>query len=184
MSKSEFIQNFSGIYELSPWVAEKAWQAGISENENTLEGITHALSSAVSFATEKELLELICKHPDLAGKAAISGQLTHASTNEQANAGLDQCSTEEFEQFNQLNSAYKKKFDFPFIFAVRNSNRSKILASFKERIHNDRTTEFNRAIAEIHNIARFRLEAIFTPAADENKSAEKPKLRKMQINHD
>src|SRR5699024_591159 len=98
--------------------------------------------------------------PDLAGKAALDGTLTEASTNEQAGAGIDQCTPEEFERFTKLNNAYKEKFQFPFIMAVKGSNRHQILAAFEERINNDYDAEFERAVNEINKIAEFRLSAM------------------------
>ncbi len=105
-------------------------------------------------------LQLIRAHPDLAGRAAVRGELTADSTDEQASAGIDQCTKAEYEQFVSFNSAYKAKFGFPFVMAVKNSNRLAILNAFAERIENDSDTEFETAIQEIHKIARLRLEAL------------------------
>jgi 2-oxo-4-hydroxy-4-carboxy-5-ureidoimidazoline decarboxylase len=102
---------------------------------------------------------LIKAHPDLAGRAAIAGELTEASNEEQASAGIDQCSPEEFARFQDLNERYKAKFDFPFVMAVRKSNRHEILVAFETRLSNDPDDEFEQAIAEIHKIARLRLAA-------------------------
>ena len=105
-------------------------------------------------------MTLIRAHPDLAGRAAVVGELTKASTVEQSSAGIDQCSPEEFDRFQRLNERYKRKFLFPFVMAVRNSNRHSILAAFEDRLANDARTEFETAIAEIHKIARMRFEAL------------------------
>ena len=105
-------------------------------------------------------LALINAHPDLAGKAAVRGELTEASTAEQSGAGIHLCSAAEFARFTELNAAYKAKFAFPFIMAVKGSNRHEILAAFEERIHNEVETEFARALAEINKIALFRLQAL------------------------
>ncbi len=103
-------------------------------------------------------LTLIRAHPDLAGKVAIARDLTEESSEEQASAGIDQCTPEEYAEFQTLNQQYKRKFGFPFVMAVRDSNRSDILQAFATRLENDTDTEFATAIAEIHKIARMRLE--------------------------
>jgi OHCU decarboxylase len=105
-------------------------------------------------------LALINAHPDLAGKAAVQGELTDASTSEQSGAGIHQCTAQEFARFTELNEAYKAKFAFPFIMAVKGSNRHQILAAFEERIHNSIEAEFARALAEINQIALFRLQTL------------------------
>ena len=102
-------------------------------------------------------LKLIRNHPDLAGPASRSRDLTASSRSEQTGAGLDRCTPEEFQRFQELNAAYKKKFAFPFILAVAGKNRHDILAAFESRIENDKETEFRTALAEIDKIARIRL---------------------------
>ena len=115
------------------------------------------MSDILLSADHTSQLALINAHPDLAGKAAVQGQLTEASTNEQAGAGIHQCSSDEFQRFTELNDAYKAKFKFPFIMAVKGSNRHQILAAFETRIHHSADTEFKCALAEINKIALFRL---------------------------
>jgi len=100
-------------------------------------------------------------HGDLAGKAAACGTLTNESTDEQSCAGLDHCSEEELSRFHHLNNAYKAKFGFPFIMAVKNSNRHLILAAFEQRINHSQAEEFATAIAEINKIAHLRLKPFF-----------------------
>jgi len=157
LNKADFLEHFSGVYELSPWVAEQAWSKGIGFSEDSLNGLAGALAKVVDAQDTDRLMELIRNHPDLAGKAAVTGELTVESTSEQSSAGINQCTIAEFDKFTRLNNEYKKKFAFPFIMAVRESNRHEILAAFQQRIHNDQEEEFKRAIAEIHKIARFRL---------------------------
>ena len=94
------------------------------------------------------------------GKAAVAGQLTEESETEQSSAGLDQCSPEEYARFQALNTAYRRKFGFPFVMAVRNSTRAQILAAFESRLANDYDEEFETALLEIHRIARMRLVAL------------------------
>jgi OHCU decarboxylase len=160
MTAELFVDVFGGVYEHSPWVAERAWSQGIDAQHNTPAGLSETMQQVIANADDKILLELINAHPDLAGKAAAKGELTPESTSEQAGAGIDQCTSEEYEQFQTLNEEYKAKFGFPFIMAVKGSNRHLILAAFVERLPNDPATEFQRAIDEINKIARFRLDAI------------------------
>jgi OHCU decarboxylase len=152
----KFVDRYGGIYEHSPWVAEACFDlAASAEGIDELAGI---FSACVDRADPERKLALIRSHPDLAGKAAISGELTEESRSEQASAGIDQCRKEEFEQFQELNRQYKEKFGFPFVMAVRDSNRHEILDAFGSRIQNNEQTEFDTAIKEIHKIARLRLQ--------------------------
>jgi 2-oxo-4-hydroxy-4-carboxy-5-ureidoimidazoline decarboxylase len=115
---------------------------------------------AVLDAPEDARLALIRAHPELAGKAAIRGELTADSKNEQSGAGLTQCSQEEFKRLQELNRAYNEKFGFPFIIAVRGLDRGAIIARFAERVGRDRGLELSEALAQSERIARFRLEAM------------------------
>jgi len=161
MSASEFVDHFGALYEHSPWVAVRTFDSGASQLWDNIDGLANALSITLEQATNNEKLALIRAHPDLAGKAAAAGSLTNDSNLEQSSAGLDQCSEKELEQFHRLNDAYKLKFDFPFIMAVKNSNRHLILAAFEQRIKNSHTKEFDTAIGEINKIARLRLTPFF-----------------------
>jgi len=158
MSEEEFVARYGGIYEHSPWVAECA--AAVVADATDVETVARVMSDCVDNASRDQQLTLIRAHPDLAGKAHIAGELTASSTREQANAGLDQCTPEEYARFQTLNRDYHEKFDFPFVMAVSGSSRSQILDAFERRLHNDRETEFETALAEIHRIARLRLEAL------------------------
>lgn len=160
MDLSSFLEIYGGVYEHSPWVAQTVWESVLNEQHNTPTGLSEAMMVVIANADHKDLLNLINAHPDLAGKAAINGELTVESTSEQAGAGISDCSAEEFEQFQRFNNTYKTKFGFPFIMAVKGSNRHIILGSFVERLPNDYDTEFKTAIGEINKIARFRLDAI------------------------
>jgi 2-oxo-4-hydroxy-4-carboxy-5-ureidoimidazoline decarboxylase len=117
---------------------------------------------AVREAPDEKQLALLCAHPELAGKAAVRGELTADSTKEQSGAGLDQCTPEEFARLTQLNTAYKAKFGFPFILAVKGHDQASILREFARRVENDRPTEFEEALAQIARITRFRLDALVT----------------------
>jgi OHCU decarboxylase len=153
-----FIDRFGGIYEHSPWVAEECFADAAGANNGG--ELAEIFAACVDGADTERKLALIRAHPDLAGKAAIRGELTEESSDEQASAGIDQCSSEEYERFQDLNLRYKDKFGFPFVMAVRGSNRQEILEAFAKRLANDRQTEFDTAISEIHKIARLRLQEI------------------------
>ncbi|WP_439888754.1 2-oxo-4-hydroxy-4-carboxy-5-ureidoimidazoline decarboxylase [Pseudomonas sp. MBLB4123] len=160
LSRADFVNAFADIYEHSPWVAEKAFDLGLDARVDTIDGLHQRMADLLLSASHEMQLALINAHPDLAGKAAIQGELTESSTSEQAGAGIHQCTAEEFARFTELNDAYKAKFGFPFIMAVKGSNRHQILAAFEERIHNDPEQEFARALAEINKIALFRLQQL------------------------
>ena len=157
MSEAEFVAYFKDLYEHSPWVAEGVYNTGLNSSHDQA-SVLHALFAKVMLGADYERqLALINAHPDLAGKAAIAGELTAASTSEQAGAGIHECSAEEFAEFTQLNDAYKAKFGFPFIKAVKGSDRHQILAAFRQRIHHSTEQEFAQALTEINKIAGFRL---------------------------
>ena len=159
LSRAAFIETFADVYEHSPWVAEQAWELGAVQEMDTIERLHERMSRVLLGATTAQQLALINAHPDLAGKAAVQGELTQASTDEQAGAGIHLCTAEEFARFNRLNEAYKARFGFPFIMAVKGSDRHRILAAFERRIQHSPQAEFACALAEINTIALFRLQA-------------------------
>ncbi len=159
LGRDAFVGRYGGIYEHSPWIAEAVWDAGLTDACDTPSGLAAAMAAVLEAANDDAKLTLIRAHPDLAGKAALRGDLTEESTNEQAGAGLDLCSAEEFERFQRLNSTYTEKFGFPFIIAVKGLDRHMILDAFEQRIANDPKTEFVTALEQINKIARLRLEA-------------------------
>lgn len=158
METHDFIAKYAGIYEHSPWVAERV--APLAADADDAERLAALMADCVDNASTEQQLALICAHPDLAGRAQVAGELTAESTLEQASAGLDQCSAEEFERFQSLNTAYREKFGFPFVMAVRGSDRAEILDTFAARLQNDYDLEFETALVEIHKIARLRLDAM------------------------
>lgn len=160
MNRSEFVRHFGSVYEHSAWVAEQAYDRTNIDTNNLAE-LTAALRFEVETSGRERQLALLCAHPDLAGKAAIDGNLTAASTSEQAGAGLDQCNDEEFARFQRFNDEYTSTFEFPFIMAVKGANRHLILEAFEKRLNNDSSTEFSTALEEVHKIAGFRLAAWF-----------------------
>lgn len=158
LSREEFIATFGDIYEHSPWVAQQAFDQGpLPDDIETLHG---RMSAVLLGAEPAAQLALINAHPDLAGKAAVQGELTAASTSEQAGAGIHLCTPAEFARFTALNEAYKARFQFPFIMAVKGSDRHQILAAFEQRIEHSAEVEFACALAEINKIAMFRLQAL------------------------
>ncbi len=160
MTEQDFLDCFGGVYEHSPWIARAVWRDGLDESHEEVDVLANALAATVDQADAELRLNLINAHPDLAGRAAVSGELTRESTAEQANAGIDQCTAEEFGLFQDLNDKYKSKFGFTFVMAVKGSNRHKILDAFRRRVQNDSEIEFVQAIQEIHKIARLRLAEI------------------------
>lgn len=154
-----FIHHYGDVYEHSPWVAEAAWKQGLTSEHDAPVALAELMGYMLQQAPAAQQIAVIQAHPDLAGKAALAGELTKDSTQEQAGAGLDQCSPEEFTRFEQLNAAYKEKFGFPFVIAVKGLDRHAILAAFEERLHNNLAEERETAIRQIIRIARFRLKA-------------------------
>ena len=154
-----FVTALSGIFEHSPWVAE----AAISQRPFASVDALHAtMSGAVEAAGEGPQLALINAHPELAGKAAVRGELTEESTREQSGAGLNLCTQEEFDRLQALNAAYREKFGFPFILAVRGYDRHGIIANFETRVHHSRADELRESLDQIYRIARFRLDDLIS----------------------
>ena len=154
-SKDAFVRTLGGVFEASPWVAERAYDARPFASVSALYA---AMAEEVAVAGEEAQLALIRAHPDLAGKAARAGSLTAASTREQAGAGLGDLTDEEFSRFQALNGAYRETFGFPFIVAVKGRDKGSILAAFEARLEHDRETERIAALAQVYKIARFRLD--------------------------
>jgi OHCU decarboxylase len=155
LSREGFVERFGGLYEHSPWVAEQAYGA---RPFNGFDGLHGAMVRAVEAAPEGPRMALILAHPDLAGRAAMAGELTPESKREQASAGLDELSPGEYREFHRLNDAYMEKFGFPLIFAVREHTKETILAGAQRRLEHSRPEEIETALAEISKIARLRLE--------------------------
>lgn len=167
--QTAFVALLDGVYEHSPWIAEAAWA---QRPFRTLAQLKYALAQVVRHAGRDLQLGLIRAHPELAGKAAIAGELTAESTNEQSKAGLTHCTAEEFAQLQQLNSDYNARFGWPFILAVRGPrglglSRSQIIETFSRRLHNHADFELAECLRNIHRIAEIRLNDKFdhTPAA-------------------
>lgn len=115
MARDEFVAHFADVYEHSPWVAEAVYDQGLNAEDDHIENLHLKMASTLLQADHGKQLALINAHPDLAGRAAVNGELTESSTKEQAGAGIDKCSAEEFEKFTSYNNSYKSRFNFPFI---------------------------------------------------------------------
>ncbi len=152
-----FVSLLGEVAEHSPWVMERA---AIHRPFSSIRSLLLAVSQVITNASEREQLDLICAHPDLAGKAARAGDMTDASVSEQSGAGLNLLSDQEFERFERLNADYKSKFGFPFIIAVKGHDKTSILAAFEKRLENDDKMERREALDQIGEIIRFRLEAM------------------------
>jgi OHCU decarboxylase len=157
MSHADFVKKFGGIFEHSPWVAERAFALELGPAHDSAGGLHNALCRAFRSAGEAERLGVLRAHPDLAGKLAQARRLTAESANEQASAGLDALTDKERELFSKLNAAYVTTFGFPFIIAVRGRSKAEILSEFEKRIGNDRPTEFATACRQVERIALLRL---------------------------
>lgn len=151
-----FIEAFGEIAEHSAWVAEEAAKARPFKDRDSM---IAAFQAAVLQASEQSQLDLLRAHPDLAGKAALAGELTDDSRREQAGAGLSQLTVEEYARFHAMNDQYKSRFGIPFILAVQGATKQQILDSFASRVHGTQREEHLTALAQVLRIIRFRLEA-------------------------
>ena len=157
-----FVAALDGVFEHSPWIAARTYAA---RPFASIEALHRALIDTVRRAGEDERLALLRAHPELAGKAAIAGELTTASADEQASAGLGACTPEEFARIGELNRRYNARFDFPFIVAVRGLDRRRILETFAHRVERARDEEFAEALTQVARIARLRLDERVEPDA-------------------
>ncbi|MCB1356123.1 MAG: allantoinase PuuE [Maritimibacter sp.] len=160
MDQATFVETFGGIYEHSPWIAERAYRLELGPAHDNAVGLANALARVFRSAARDQRMEVLLAHPDLAGKLAAAKRLTADSTAEQASAGLDALTDEEREVFQQANAAYRAKHGFPFIIAVRDHDKTGILRAFEQRIAHDSETEFAAACAQVERIALHRLEAL------------------------
>ena len=152
-----------GVYEHSPWIV-----SGVVSMRPfaSVTALKRALQGVVANASADQQLALIRAHPELAGKAAIARALTPQSAAEQAGAGLDQCTVEEFARLQQLNADYLTKFGFPFILAIRGADgnglrRDVIIDLFARRLRKSPTEEMQECLRQIDRIAELRLHALF-----------------------
>ena len=153
LPQSEFVKVFANIFENARWIADELYN---QKPFNDFEELASKILGIYDNATKEKKLKIIKAHPNLADKTKIS-LLTPDSLKEQTNAGLDQCSEEEFNEFNKLNENYKK-FNFPFILAVKGQDKIGILKNFRQRISSNLEEEFIEAIKQVKKIASLRLE--------------------------
>ena len=158
MDEARFVAVLGGVFEHSPWVAQRAFG---DRPFASVAALHAAMVAAVDRTSEPSKLALLRAHPELAGKAAVRGEITADSKHEQSGAGLSNCSPQEFARLTELNARYNARFGFPFILAVKGYDRAGIMAEFERRVMHDRATEFAECLAQIARITRFRLDAMF-----------------------
>jgi 2-oxo-4-hydroxy-4-carboxy-5-ureidoimidazoline decarboxylase len=151
LERAQFVAAIGWVFEHSPWVTERAWNARPFAN---VEGLHRAMVDQVERADSEEQLALLRAHPDLGTRARVS----EASSAEQAGAGLAQLTPAEFERLRSLNEDYRNKFGFPFLFAVKGSTKHDILEALERRVRSSREEEHRVALDQVYRIARFRLE--------------------------
>jgi OHCU decarboxylase len=157
MSPALFVEAFGDIFEHTPQIAERAHAQGFTQAQDTASGLHAAMVAQMRAMSRAEKHALIAAHPDLAGRLALAKQLTADSLKEQGSAGLDRLTPDELKRFTELNDAYKARFNFPFIMAVKGASKEAIMAAFERRIGNDAETEFAEALTQIEKIAMLRL---------------------------
>lgn len=154
LDRLAFVQKFGGIFENSPWVAEQAWDKRPFANVDAMHA---AMVEVAKLAPAPRQLALLQSHPDLASKEAQAGGMTASSVTEQASAGLNALSKDEMTEISDLNAAYKRKFGFPFIIAVRMHTKEGIFFEFRNRLQNDTVTEYANDLQNVYAITRLRL---------------------------
>lgn len=160
MGRDAFVQKFGSIYEHSPWIAERVWDAEMGAIHDTAGGLAARMAQIFRSASDQERLGVLLAHPDLAGKLAAAKRLTADSTSEQASAGLDSLTDAERAEFDRLNTAYVAKHGFPFIIAVRDHDKPGIMAAMRARIDNDTRTERAEAERQVARIGTLRLQQL------------------------
>ena len=167
MDRAAFERALGGVFERSPWVAERAFAKRPFASGAQLHA---AMVESVQQAAHTDKLALLNAHPELAGKEATAGTLTASSSSEQASAGLASLSRVEVERIAEFNRAYRAKFCFPFIIAVRDYTRAGIFAEFERRLAQDPQVEFETCLAQVYRITRIRLTAIIAGFAEQEES--------------
>ncbi len=154
LTEKEFINTFGTIFEKSDWIASEAFKQKPFKNSQDLKD---KIINIYDSCSKEKVVSILNLHP----KLVIEKKLTKFSSKEQSSAQLDTCTKEELKEFEKLNLDYKKKFDFPFIIAVRGKNKQEILNNFRIRINNDHEKEFIEAKMQVKKIALFRLNELF-----------------------
>jgi 2-oxo-4-hydroxy-4-carboxy-5-ureidoimidazoline decarboxylase len=161
LDPEQFVAALGGLFEGSPWIATLAWKQRPFTNAQALHD---ALGEGMYMAARDQQIALIRAHPDLAGKAALSGTLGAASTSEQAAAGLNRLTADELARFTQLNTGYREKFGFPFVICARLLTKEEILQAFARRLNNSAEQELSTALDEIGKISMLRLRDMLDPS--------------------
>ena len=142
-------------FEAEPWVAQAVWERAPFAS---LDDLDQQLRAVIAEAPEERQLALVRAHPDLAGKAAVAGELSELAAGEQSSAGLDRLAPAEHARFTELNAAYRARFGFPFVICVRDHTKESILRAFEERLGHERDDELQTALDQVARIARLRLQ--------------------------
>lgn len=153
--KTSFVAALGGVYESSPWVAERAYS---DRPFASIDALHECMKRGVEAASPERKRELLCAHPDLGEQT----DMTDTSREEQASAGLDKLSRDQYATFQRLNTTYRDRFDFPFIMAVRGASPDAIQAAMERRIENSEDEEFRTAVEQVHEIARLRLQELLS----------------------
>jgi allantoinase len=157
LPRALFMERFSDIFEHTPQIAEGAHRAGLSADADTADGLHRAFAAVMQAMSRDDKVALIKRHPDLAGRLAQARQMTADSITEQGSAGLDRLTAGEVQRFTALNDAYKARFGFPFILAVKGRSKDDVIASFETRLKHDAEAEFAEALHQIERITLLRL---------------------------
>lgn len=160
MDRDQFVETYGGIFEHSPWIAERAHRLELGPAHDCATGLHNALCRAFRSADPARRLGVLNAHPDLAGKLAAAKRLTDESTAEQASAGLDALTDDERATFGDMNARYTEKFGFPFIIAVKDNTKASILSAFQSRLNNKQDAELATACTQVERIAWHRLKEI------------------------
>ena len=153
LTQQEFVARLGWVFEHSPWVAERVWP------ERPFASVGHlsdCMSAVVLAASRIEQLALLRAHPDLGTRAQVSA----GSASEQAGAGLNQLTQDEYDDLLRLNNNYRTKFDFPFLYAVKGSGKTAIFEALRARSEATHEIEFEEALRQVFRIARYRLEEL------------------------
>jgi 2-oxo-4-hydroxy-4-carboxy-5-ureidoimidazoline decarboxylase len=164
LDQENFVQALSHLFEGPPWIVRQAWH---NRPFASLTQLHEALSAVMYHAPVEQQVALIQAHPDLVGRAALTGALTPESTSEQASAGLNRLTPEEIATFTRFNQSYHERFGFPFVICVRENKKESILAGFETRLHNSRSDEIETALGEIAKICWLRLDDTFQAKSPE-----------------
>jgi 2-oxo-4-hydroxy-4-carboxy-5-ureidoimidazoline decarboxylase len=153
--RTDFVSRVGWVFEHSAWIADRAWAR---KPFRSLDELHAEMTAQMAAATPEEQLSLLRAHPDLGARIEMSD----ASATEQASAGLDTLTSEECQRLRRLNEAYRDKFGFPFLYAVKGSTKHDILKALEARLPSGREQELAEALRQVARIARFRLEELIS----------------------